>query len=163
MIKRAPKLKSGSGDKPRTSATRKAAPYPFVLEALDPLQPLVRPMFSGYAVYAGDKLILMLRDRPTHLEDNGIWIVCANETETVKGRRTLRSEFPSMRTIKLLGGMIKHWMLLPSDSPNFETEAMHACDLALAHDPRLGRIPESRKAKKPKHQPSKPPPNPLNS
>jgi hypothetical protein len=35
----------------------------------------VRPMFSGFAVYVGDKIVLMLRDSPKHPEDNGAWLV----------------------------------------------------------------------------------------
>ena len=34
---------------------------------------------------------------------------------------------------------------IPSDGPDFEVEALHACDLLLNHDRRLGRIPESRR------------------
>ena len=107
-------------------------------------------MFSGYAVYIGDKIVCMLRDRPNYTEDNGLWLVFA-ETPGLdsKGRPqpALRREFPSLRPIQRLGGKIAHWLLIPADSPNFESEAMHVCELLLAHDPRLGRIPESRKSK----------------
>jgi hypothetical protein len=54
---------------------RKSAPYPFILEAPTPLEPEVRAMFSGFAVYFGEKILLMLRDSPKHPEDNGIWLV----------------------------------------------------------------------------------------
>jgi hypothetical protein len=57
----------------------------------------------------------------------------------------LRREFPSIRSIELLENKIGHWLLIPSDGPKFETEALHACDLLLRHDPRFGRIPKSRK------------------
>jgi hypothetical protein len=57
------------------NAKRKSAPYPFILEALTPLEPEVQPVFSGFAVYVGDKIVLMLRDSPKHPEDNGIWLV----------------------------------------------------------------------------------------
>jgi hypothetical protein len=50
---------------------RRSAPYPFILEAMAPLEPEVRPMFSGFAVYVGEKIVLMLRDSPKHPEDNG--------------------------------------------------------------------------------------------
>jgi hypothetical protein len=45
----------------------------------------------------------------------------------------------------LLGDKIGHWLLLPSDGPDFEKEALHACDLLLRRDPRLGRVPKSRR------------------
>ena len=135
---------------------RKSPPYPFVLEALAPLSPEVRPMFSGYAVYIGDKIVLMLRDSPKAPEDNGLWLVFTEQTEAALALtskpKSLRKILPSLRTIGILGGVIKHWLLIPSDSPNFESESLHACDLILAHDPRIGRIPESRKPRVPKKQ-----------
>jgi len=118
-------------------------PHPFVVDALMPLRPEVRRMFSGFAVYADDYLLCMLRDRPTFPQDNGVWVVLS-ETTSPKDAN-LRREFPSIRTIELLGGQIGHWLVIPSDGPEFEREALHACDLLLRHDPRFGRIPKSRK------------------
>ena len=135
---------------------RKSPPYPFVLEALAPLHPEVRPMFSGYAVYIGDKIVLILRDSPKIPEDNGLWLVFAEQTEAALALtnkpKSLHRKLPSLRTIGILGGVIKHWLLIPSDSPSFESDALQACELILAHDPRIGRIPESRKSRKPKKQ-----------
>ena len=100
-------------------------------------------MFSGFAVYIGDRIVCMLRDSPKSRRDNGVWLVLS---ETVNpADRALRREFPSLRSIELLGGKIGHWLLIPSDGPAFETEALHACDLLLRRDPRLGRIPASRR------------------
>ena len=128
---------------PRPPKPKQKAPYPFVVEALMPLSPEVRRMFSGFAVYVGDHLLCMLRDRPTFPQDNGVWLVLS---ETISPKDpTLRREFPSIRTIELLGGQIGHWLVIPSDGPEFEREALHACDLLLRHDPRFGRIPKSRK------------------
>ena len=135
---------------------RKSPPYPFVLEALAPLHPEVRPMFSAHAVYTQDKLILWLRDSPKIPEDNGLWLVFAEQTEAALALtnkpKSLHKKLPSLRTIGILGGVIKHWLLIPSDSPSFESDALQACELILAHDPRIGRIPESRKSRKPKKQ-----------
>ena len=107
-------------------------PYPFILEALDPLHPEVKPMFSGYAVYIGDKIVCMFRDRPTYPEDNGLWLVLSETTHP--NDPTLRRDFPSLRRIELLGDKISHWLLIPSDSPTFEPESLHACDLLLRRD-----------------------------
>ena len=125
-------------------AKRKSPPYPFILEALDPLHPEVRHMFGGHAVYISDKIVLMLRDSLKAPEDNGLWLVFAEGHEFSKIPAALKKEFPSIRLIALLGGAIKHWLLIPSDHSSFESDALHACDLILAHDPRLGRIPASR-------------------
>ena len=125
-------------------AAPKKPPYPFVLDALAPISPEVRPMFSGFAVYSHNLLILMLRDHPTaSLRDNGLWLVLSETTSPQDP--TLRRDFPSLRHIELLGNKISHWLLLPSDSPTFESESLHACDLLLRRDPRLGRIPKSRR------------------
>lgn len=118
-------------------------PYAFVLEALAPLEPEVRRMFSGFAIYIGDRIVCMLRDHLRSPQDNGLWLVLS---ETVQPADTqLRREFPSLRPITLLGDKIGHWLLLPSDGPDFEKEALHACDLLLRRDLRLGRIPKSRR------------------
>src|SRR5438045_6339858 len=83
---------------------RRSAPYPFILEALTPLEPEVRPMFSGFAVYVGDKIVLMLRDSPKHRKDNGVWLVFS-ETANLADPGIHR-DFPSLRLIGLLGGKI---------------------------------------------------------
>ena len=126
-------------------SARKSAPYPFILEALAPLEPEVRPMFSGFAVYVGDKIVAMLRDSPKLPRDNGVWLVFS-ETAKIDGA-DIRREFPSPRLIDLLGGKIGHWRLIPADSSTFESEALHACDLLLKHDARFGRVPKSRQTR----------------
>ena len=124
---------------------RKSAPYPFILEALAPLEPEVRPMFSGFAVYVGEKIVLMLRDSPKHPEDNGVWLVFSETADL--GAPGIRRDFPSLRLINLLRGKIAHWRLIPTDSSTFESEALHACELLLKHDVRFGRIPQSRQTR----------------
>jgi hypothetical protein len=118
-------------------------PFPFVLEALESLQPEVRRMFSGFAVYVGDRIVCMLRDHVKSPRDNGVWLVLAEGVDPA--RKDLRREFPSLRSIELLSGKIGHWLLIPSDGPNFEAEAGHACELLLRRDARLGRVPASRR------------------
>jgi hypothetical protein len=102
-------------------------------------------MFSGFAVYVGDKIMLMLRDSPKHPEDNGVWLVFSDTANL--GDPAIRRDFPSLRLIDLLGGKIAHWRLIPADSPTFESEASHACELFLKHDTRFGRVPQSRQTK----------------
>src|SRR5258707_11891298 len=104
---------------------RRSAPYPFILEALAPLEPEVRPMFSCFAVYVGDKIMVMLRDSSKHPKDNGVWLVFS-ETVNLEDP-SIRRDFPSLRLIDLLGGQIAHWLLIPADSATFESESLHAC------------------------------------
>lgn len=124
---------------------RRSAPYPFIIEALAPLEPEVRPMFSGFAVYVGEKIMLMLRDSAKQPEDNGIWLVFSETADLADPG--IHKDFPSLRLIKLLGGKIAHWPLIPADSATFESEALHACELLLKHDVRFGRIPQARQTR----------------
>ena len=128
---------------PRPAKPKQKAPHAFAVDALMPLNPEVRRMFSGFAVYLGDRIVCMLRDHPESPQENGIWLVLSDTTDPKDP--DLRREFPSLRSIELLRNKIGHWLLIPSDNPSFEAEALHACDLLLHHDPRFGRIPKSRK------------------
>ena len=86
---------SGRGiliEMPRLSKPKPKLPHPFVLEALAPLAPEVRPMFSGFAVYSGDRLLMMLRDHAKSPEDNGIWLVLSEGTDPAEP--TLRRDLP---------------------------------------------------------------------
>ena len=65
---------------------RRTAPYAFIIEALAPLEPEVRPMFSGFAVYVGEKIVLMLRESQKQPEDNGVWLVSAVPPKYLKLR-----------------------------------------------------------------------------
>ena len=127
---------------PRPPKPKPKVPHAFVLEALAPVNPEVRRMFSGFAVYVGDRLVFMLRDHIKYPKDNGVWLVLSEATDPADA--SLRQDFPSLRSIQMLGEKIGHWLLLPIDSADFEREALVACDLILARDPRLGRIPQSR-------------------
>ena len=120
---------------------RSSAPYPFVLEGLTPLKPEVRRMFSGFAVYVGDKIVLMLRDSPKHPEDNVVWLVFS-ETANLADPG-IRRDFPSLRLINVFAGKIADWRLILADCPTFEAEAWRARELLLKHDTRLGRAPQS--------------------
>ena len=130
--------------KPAHPPKRKSPPYPIVHEALAPLHPEVRPMFSGFAVYIADKIVAMLRDSPKGLEDNGLWLVLSETTDP--SDPGLRRELPSLRTIGILAGKTGHWLLVAADGPDFEAESLRVCELLLARDPRLGRIPKSRQS-----------------
>ena len=124
---------------------RKSPPHPFVLEALEPVHPRTQSMFSAHAVYVGQKLVLFLRDSLKHPGDNGVWIATIPEHHA-----SLCAELPSMRAIGLLDGKIAGWQVLPIDAEDFEREALHACDLILRRDPRIGKIPKPKGTRKPK-------------
>lgn len=120
---------------------RKALPYQFVLDAIAPLSPETRSMFGCLAVYVGDKIVLILRDKRDGTEDNGIWLATTEEHH-----QSLRREFPNMRSIRLFKKEVTSWQILPADAQDFEEAALRACELVLAGDLRIGKVPESRRA-----------------
>lgn len=51
---------------------RKPVPHEFVLDALAEFQPRTNPMFGCLAVYVGEKIVLVLRDKRDGRADNGV-------------------------------------------------------------------------------------------
>jgi hypothetical protein len=120
---------------------RKPVPHAFVLDALAPLSPRTHPMFGCLAIYVKDKIVVILRDKINQTADNGVWLATTEEHH-----QSLRREFPNMRSIQVLGKKVTGWQVLPADAENFEEAAMHACELVLTGDPRIGKVPGARRA-----------------
>lgn len=104
-------------------------------------------MFGCLAVYvpvqdAGDreKIVLVLRDKPGSSADNGVWLAT-----TIEHHESLRREFPNMRSIQVLGRKVTGWQILPVDAPDFEEAALRACELIVAGDARIGKVPGAKK------------------
>jgi hypothetical protein len=121
---------------------RKTVPYAFVLDALEGLLPVTRPFFGCLAVYVGPRIVLILREKSGGTGDDGVWLAT-----TEAHHESLRREFPNMRSIGLFGRDVTHWQLLPADAPDFEESALRACELIVAGDPRIGKVPKPRRAK----------------
>ena len=129
------------GDPLFTVKQRKAVPHEFVLEAIAALSPQTRPMFGCLAVYVEDKIVLILRDKRDKTADNGVWLATTEEHH-----ESLRREFPNMRSIQVLGKKMTGWQVLPGDASDFEEAVLRVCDLLLARDPRIGKVPGARRA-----------------
>lgn len=128
--------------------SKRQVPYSFVLELLEKADPITKPMFGCLAIYIESKIVLILRDKPNELEDNGIWVATTEEYHAA-----LRKEFPSLRSIRMFGEKSSGWQNLPSEAEDFEEAATRICELILKDDPRVGKIPKPRaksKSKKPK-------------
>lgn len=138
-------------DDPLAIKKRQTLPYEFVLEAIASLSPYTRPMFGCTAVYVDDKIVLILRDKPNHTADNGVWLATTEEHHA-----SLRREFPHMRSIGVLGKPVTGWQILPADSPDFEQSTLRACELVLARDPRIGKIPGARRVSRPSAKKKRP-------
>jgi hypothetical protein len=98
-------------------------------------------MFGCLAIYVQDKIVLILRNKTDAIADNGVWLATTREHH-----ESLRREFPKMRSIQVLGKPVTGWQVLPADAPDFEEAALRACDLVLAADPRIGKVPASRRS-----------------
>ena len=135
-----PKPKAKAIDEALFAARRrKPVPFEFVLEALAAVSPRTNPMFGCLAIYVGRKIVLVLRDKPGST-DNGVWLATTKDHH-----ESLRREFPHMRSIGVLGAPVTGWQILPSDSPDFEEAALRACELILARDPRIGKVPKRKR------------------
>jgi hypothetical protein len=124
---------------------RKSVPHEFVLDAIASLSPRTRPMFGCVAVYVETKIVILLRDQPDANADNGIWLATTREHH-----ESLRREFPNMRSIQALGKDVTGWQVLPAETANFEEAALRLCELVLARDPRIGKVPPSQRTARPR-------------
>jgi hypothetical protein len=115
-----------------------------VLDAIAALSPATRSMFGCLAVYVAEKIVLILRDKRESTADNGVWLATTKEHH-----ESLRREFPNMRSIQAFGTTVTGWQVLPVDAPDFEEAAMRACELIVARDPRIGKVPGARRSSKP--------------
>jgi hypothetical protein len=120
---------------------RRPTPHEFVLDAIASVSPWTRSMFGCLAVYVEDKIVLILRDKKDQAPDNGLWLATTKEHH-----ESLRREFPNMRSIQVLGSGVTGWQVLPSNALDFEEAALRACQLIVARDPRIGKLPGTKRA-----------------
>ncbi|HLX45214.1 MAG TPA: hypothetical protein VKR43_17325 [Bryobacteraceae bacterium] len=123
----------------------KTIPHEFVLDAIASLSPTTRPMFGCLAVYVEEKIVLILREKAEAHPDNGVWLAT-----TLDHHDSLRRDFPNMRSIAVFGKDVTGWQVLPSDAADFEEAALRACELIVARDPRIGKVPAGRRKRRAK-------------
>jgi hypothetical protein len=51
-----------------------------------------------------------------------------------------------MRSIQVFGKKVTGWQVLPAEAKDFEEAALRACELVLAEDPQIGKVPGARRA-----------------
>lgn len=116
-------------------------PFRFVLDELDALNPRTNPMFGCFGVYVGEKIVLALRSKDSHTDDNGVWIATRPEYHA-----ELKKILPSMRSIHVLGGGSEtNWQIIPENADDFEESVMKICALIKKGDLRIGNIPKKKK------------------
>jgi hypothetical protein len=121
--------------------TKENIPFDFVFDYL-PLDITVKPMFGMWAIYAGSKIMLILRQREDHPDTNGVWVATNSEHH-----KSLRADLPSLCSIATYSVGMKEteWQLIPVDADDFEASVIKACELITQGDRRIGRIPKPRK------------------
>jgi hypothetical protein len=99
-------------------------------------------MFGCHAIYLGEKIVLILRNKEKAKHDNGVWLATTEEHHV-----SLKEIFPSMRSIRILGGKTSTWQNLPAEADDFEESVITACEMVLKNDPRIGKIPKGKNRK----------------
>jgi len=123
---------------------KKNIPFDFVFDHLMPLDVSVKPTFGMWAIYAGEKILLILRQRQERPDENGVWVATTREHH-----KSLKSDLPSLRSIFAYHGSEKdtEWQLLPVDADDFEASVGKVCELIKNGDERIGKIPNARQSK----------------
>lgn len=123
----------------------KTPPFEFVLDALEPLELRIKPMFGAYGVYHEDKILMILRKKEKIDKDTGIWFGIPDEFV-----QEIKKQFPVLKNLTLFGKPPTAWQVLRESDPEFEETALTFCDLIKKKDDRIGRIPKSKPIKKKK-------------
>jgi hypothetical protein len=119
---------------------QKSIPFEFAIENIFMLEPRVRAMFGAHAVYVGEKLMFILRDKND--SDSGVWL-----STKVEHHESLRKDFPNMHSIYIFETPVTAWQVLDKTDDDFEKNVNHLCDLILKGDSRIGTIPKPKKKK----------------
>jgi hypothetical protein len=125
---------------PIVGRTKRVHPYQWIWEPLetDPTF-LVRPMFSGRAVYLDGRMMLYFTAKQEPWRG---MLVC---TERVH-HPALLAEYPELSPHPIL----PKWLYLPESAERFESAAERLVILARRRDPRLGVTPQPKKRKRAK-------------
>ena len=85
----------------------KRVPHGFILDAIAEVCPTTRAMFGALAVYVGEKIVFLLRDRPADPQANGVWLAIPTEFQ-----ESLHTDFPNAGPVRIMGKEISGWRLL---------------------------------------------------
>lgn len=123
---------------------KKKIPFEFILDYLHPLEISIKPMFGCHAIYAGGKILLIVRKKEDHTDANGVWIATGKEHH-----ESLKKELPSMQSVYILsdGKNETGWQMIHEDKADFEESVTKICELILKGDARIGKVPKARKKK----------------
>lgn len=118
---------------------RPSVAYEFVLELLAGLPISTRAMFGSTAVYVGEQVVFILRQRGDG--DDGVWLAFEPGRE-----EEVQRALPRLARIDALPN-VRNWRKLAASEPSFEDDVQEACALVRAGG-LLGKTPDRQKAKK---------------
>jgi hypothetical protein len=109
-------------------------PYDFVLKELYPFRPRIRKMLGCYALLKDTTLLMLLRDKESQLEFNGVFVATqpAYFTALQEEIHTSKMEFD-------LDGEENSWIFISEDLDNFEQKVKKACEMIKNGDERIGK------------------------
>ena len=121
---------------------KKKVPFSFVLDELDSLAVVLKPMFGSVMVYLNEKMVLFLCERDEKPFQKGIWVATTPEHfESLAGELSLPlNEQPSK-----MGN--SSWLPIPAEAAEFERQVLRVCELILNGDPRVGHLPKPKSLK----------------
>lgn len=124
--------------------TSKNIPFHFILDYLAAVDVMIKPMFGMYAIYVGQKIVLILRQRKDHPDTNGVWIATRPEHH-----KSLKEELPSLCSISTYfdGARETEWQVLPATADDFESSVIKVCSMITRGDQRIGRIPRGNRSR----------------
>ena len=112
-----------------------ATPFAFVLDELHSIHPVVRRMFGMTYLYCEETLLLAIRDSARKPDTNGVWLYTQAEH-----LESLRREFPLLPGHYFWKSGKNGWVILASKLEYFEEYVLHACELIVHGDHRIGRV-----------------------
>jgi hypothetical protein len=118
--------------------------FGFIFDHLPADELRVRPMFGAHAIYIGERIVLMVREKNSYPESNGIWVATSPEHH-----QSLRKEIPALHDVALLSERARKtaWQMIHTGDENFESDALYLCELIRKGDPRIGKVPKSKRKK----------------
>ena len=114
---------------------KKQIPFDFLLNYL-PRNVVIKPAIGMYYIYWEKKIILIFRELVKNSQHNGLWIPTKKEYH-----ESLKAEIPAITDFIFDEGELAEssWLQLKDDHDDFETAAIHICNLITKRDKRIGK------------------------
>jgi hypothetical protein len=115
---------------------KKHIPFDFVFDHLIKSKIEVKPMFGFFAIYAHNRIVLVLRRREDKIVLNGIWLAVNAEYLS-----SIKADFPSLVDLPIIeGSRLKKstWLMISEFANDFEEIGIHLCKLIDDNDLRVG-------------------------